>query len=230
MATRVRPGKIQQIENIPIPSMIMDNHREEVLSIDFVFVQGIPFLHSTSETYKYKTVEPLRGKKKADNKDIINMVKRAVNVYHARGIRITQINVDNEFQVLEEKLAPMKVNLVGAGEHVGNIERSGRTIQERTRCHVHRLPYKRYPNEMTCGCVVKSVKDINFEIPRDGLSKDLPPTTLIKGSPLPSYHDIQRLNFGDYVQVHTHKDRSNDNDPRTTGAIALYPSGNGQGS
>ena len=94
-------------------------------------------MHSTLETYKYKTVEPLRGKKKADNKDIINMVKRATNVYHARGIRITQVNVDNEFQVLEEKLAPMKVNLVGTGEHVGNVERSGRTIQERTRCHVH---------------------------------------------------------------------------------------------
>ena len=103
------------------------------MSLDFLFFQGIPFLHSISETYKYRTVESLRGKKKANNADITNMAKRVINTYHVRGIRISQINIDNEFEILIEKLAPIKVSIVGAGEHVRNVERSGRTIQERTR-------------------------------------------------------------------------------------------------
>ena len=197
--TRKSPDKIQTLQNLPIPKMIIDNHNEDAISLYFIFVQGIPFLHSISESYKNRKIEPLRGKKKTDNTDITNMSKRVVNTYHARGIRVSQVNADNEFKVLGDKIAPTKVNIVGAGEHVGNIERSGRTIQERTRCHVHRLPHKRYPAEMTCGCVIKSVKDLNFEIPRDGLSKDLPPSTLIHGTPLPTCHDIQKSNFGDYV-------------------------------
>lgn len=132
----------------------------------------------------------MRGKKKANNTDISNMSKQVVNTYHARVIRVSQVNVDNEFKVLGDKIAPTKVNVVGTGEHVGNIKRSGQTIQERTRCHVHRLSYKRFPTEMTCGCVIKSVKALNFEIPRDGLSKDLPPSTSIHGTPLPNYHNI----------------------------------------
>ena len=38
------------------------------------------------------------------------------------------------------------------------------------------------------------------------------------------------LNFGDYVQAHEPVDPTNRNEVRTVGTIALYPSGNGQGS
>ena len=38
------------------------------------------------------------------------------------------------------------------------------------------------------------------------------------------------LNFGDYVQVHIPRQRTNNNEPRRVGAIALYPKENGQNS
>ena len=44
------------------------------------------------------------------------------------------------------------------------------------------------------------------------------------------YKDIVKLNFGDYVQTHVPANKTNNNGTRTTGAIALYPSGNAQGS
>ena len=114
VTTRVRLDKIQIMKNIPIPKMIIDNHSEEIVSLDFLFVQVIPFLHSISEAYKNRTIDPLRGKKKANNTDITNMSKRVINAYHARGIRISQVNVDNEFEILAEKRAPISVNVAGA--------------------------------------------------------------------------------------------------------------------
>ena len=46
----------------------------------------------------------------------------------------------------------------------------------------------------------------------------------------PSYEEVQALSFGDYVQTHVPASTTNTNKPRTTGAIALYPSRNGKGS
>ena len=50
------------------------------------------------------------------------------------------------------------------------------------------------------------------------------------GVPNPTFDDVMKLNFGDYIQVHHSKEKTNDNESRTTGAIVLYPSGNCQGS
>ena len=82
---------------------------------------------------------------------------------------------------------------------------------------------------MVCGCVIKYVKDKNILIPEDGISKEQSPRVLITGIANPSYNDIQKLNFGDYVQVFNPHNITNTNEPRTTGAIALYPSDNAQG-
>ena len=112
--------------------------------MDYIYVQGVPFHHSMSRSYKFRTIESLRGKSKPNNNDIKVQSKRTINVYHAQEISISQLNVDNDFEVLGEELRPIPVNMVGAGEHVGDIERSGRTIKEHTRFHVHRLSYKRH--------------------------------------------------------------------------------------
>ena len=158
------------------------------------------------------------------------MSKKAINKFLRRGIKVTQVNADNEFHVLDGEIGEIMLNLAAAGEHVGDVERDIRTLKEHTRCHVHRLPYRRYPIEMICGAVIKSKYDLNRLIPYDRISKDLTPSNLIDGLPNPTYDEVMKLNFGDYTQVHHSREKTNDNEPRTTGAIALYPSGNAQGS
>ena len=91
-------------------------------------------------------------------------------MHHARKITIKQVNDDNKFSNLTEIFRPIPVNIVGTGEHVGDTERSNRTVKEHTICHVCRLPYKKYPAEMVCGCVIKSVKKLNAEIVDNGIS------------------------------------------------------------
>ena len=171
--TRKKSSKIKVMEMKPLPKTLVDTHSTDIISMDYLYVQGIPFHQSITTSYKFRTIEALRGKKKPRGKDVIAQSKRALNVYHARKITISQLNVDNEFGVMVEELRPMPVNIVGAGEHVGDIERSNRTVQERTRCHVHRLPFSVYPVEMVCGCLIKVTKDLNMEIAGDGVCKEL---------------------------------------------------------
>ena len=113
---------------------------------------------------------------------------------------------------------------------MGDIERSTRTVKEHTQCHIHHLPYKRYPIEMVCGCVIKLVKELNCVVSNNGVSKDLTPGTLVTGVPGPSYKEIMKLNFGDYMHAHLSAETTNTNEPRTTGYIALYPANGAQDS
>ena len=83
--------------------------------MDYIYVQGVYVHHSMSRSYKFRTIESLRGKNKPNNNDIKVQSKRAINVYHPREISISQLNVDNEFEVLSEELYPIPVNVVGAG-------------------------------------------------------------------------------------------------------------------
>ena len=91
------------------------------------------------------------------------------------------------------------MNIFGVGEHVGGVERSNTIIKEHTICHMYRLLYIVYPIEIVCGCVFKSVKDLNTDISSGSISDVLSPGTLITGGVSPRYNEIQALNFRDYI-------------------------------
>ena len=60
-----------------------------------------------------------------------------------------------------------------------------------------------------------------------GASQDISPRTIITGQQV-DYKCHCRFEFGEYVQ--THEEHNNSMNPRTVGALALCPAGNGQGS
>ena len=68
-------------------------------------------------------------KRKYNKKDMLKGIRKCINMYHARGLRVVQLNGDNEFASIKEEIRPTRLNTVAAGEHVGDIERSGRTIK-----------------------------------------------------------------------------------------------------
>ena len=75
-------------------------------------------------------------------------LKRVINVYHSRGIHVNQINTDNEFECIRNDILPINLKVITAEEHIGDVERSIRTLKEGTRCDVQRLPYNHYPKIM----------------------------------------------------------------------------------
>ena len=102
-----------------------------------------------------RTVDALIGKGTPNKEDMKESILKTNNMYHARSIMITQINAGNQFACVGDDLPGIDLNIVTAGEHVGNTERSIRTIKDGTRYHVHRLPYRRYPAAMVRGCITK---------------------------------------------------------------------------
>ena len=76
---------------------------------------------------------------------------------------------------------------------------------------------------MVAGMITHVVKCLNQIPTESGIDTDLSPATLITGSSPPDYNSVIKLNFGDYVQAHELNIVTNDQSPRTVGAIALYP-------
>ena len=79
----------------------------------------------------------MRSKKKSSKKDVKRQSKLAISIYRARKIAIKQLNANNEFNCIVDEIRPISVNIVSAGEYVGDTERSNRTVKEYTRYHVH---------------------------------------------------------------------------------------------
>jgi hypothetical protein len=228
--TRKTLTALKNIQHTPIPTTIQDTHPTITLSADYLYIQGIPMLHTISQKYKFRTIEAHPNIKKPNYTNIKTGIQKVINMYHARNLLVTQANVDNEFTCIRDDIRPTTLNVVAAGEHVGDVERSIRTVKESTRCHIHRLPFKYYPKQLIIGCMVHSIKCLNDMLADDSVSEDLGAHTLITGLPEKSYRDIIKLNFGDYVQAYNVQGNvTNNNNARTVGAIALYASGNVQG-
>ena len=140
-ATRQRLKEIGVMPLVEIPETILDLHPSLALSIDYVYVQGIPMLHSISSGYRFRTIEAVRDQNKPSKNTTLRSASKVVNIYNVRGLKISQINANNEFKCIRDNMRPIPMNIIVAGEHVGDIDRSNIPIKERTRYHVHRLPY-----------------------------------------------------------------------------------------
>jgi hypothetical protein len=136
--------------------------------------------------------------------------------------------MDGQFESLRADLADLRINLntVSADEHVPEIERRIRTVKERTRCIYNTLPFQQIPPRMIIEMVYASNFWLNSFPPDDGISDVLSPRAIVAGMEL-NFTKHCQLEFGTYVQ--THEEHDNSMATRTTGAIALRPTGNSQG-
>ena len=200
-----------------------------MLSVDYVYIQGIPMLHTTSgRSFQFRTLEPITNKIKPNEEDILNVFRKAINIYRSRGINIKQINGDKEFDSIKNNHPELKLNILASKEYVRDIERANRTSKKGTRTLINVLTYSFYPKSMVVGCAVYTTKMLNNLPCENGLSDTLSPATLITGTPPPSYKEITWLKFGDYVEIPCEETRNN-NATRTIGGTALNPSNNSSG-
>jgi hypothetical protein len=123
-------------------------------------------------------------------------------------------------------LASLMLNTVSADEHVPEIERHIRTIKERARSVINTLPFEGYPPRMIIELIYYCVFWLNSFPAVGGISDVMSPRTIITGTTI-DYTNHCKLEYGTYVQ--THEKHDNTMIPRTTGAIALRPTGNAQG-
>ena len=121
---------------------MLEKHSNLTLQANILYVNGIPFLATVSNPVDYVTVQAL-----PDEKD--NTLKKALdkvlNLYKARGFDVTCIDVDGQFESLEQYYGAV-LNICAQNEHVGRIERKIRVIEARGRSESSGIPFKKFQN------------------------------------------------------------------------------------
>ncbi len=211
--------------HVNIPISIMERYRDVTIAGDVMFVNRIPFFMSISRHIKFGTAEMITTQKATT---LMTAIKHVKSAYLQRGFKITHILLDGQFESLRGDAAAIGItlNIVSRDEHVPEAERYIRTVKERTRCIYNTLPFPKIPSRMVIEMVYSSVFLLNMFPATDGVSATKSRCTIIAGLHL-DYAKHCKLEFGTYVQVH--KEHDNSMNTRTTGAIALRPTGNSQG-
>ena len=176
---RKRPEHTKHRARVPIPPPILQQHRDVRLFMDYFYVNGRPFFHTLSDLINFRTAQECRGRGKSECRDHLDAI---VNKYESRGFKITDYHGDNEFAHIEGHVVPATTHICATGEHVPEIERSIRTVKERTRCTVHSMPYKRLPNMMMKHIVLNSVYWLNAFPSKNGISSTMSPSSIVLGT------------------------------------------------
>jgi hypothetical protein len=101
-----------------------------------------------------------------------------------------------------------------------------RTVKERCRCIYDTLQFTNQPAQLIVEMVYTSVFWLYSFPNRYGISTQYSPRTIVAGQQI-DYNNHCQMEFGTYVQTHEYHDNSMLS--QTTGAIALWPTGDTQG-
>jgi hypothetical protein len=176
-------GKTTRRKTIPVardyvkvPLELMKLHKQVFLMTDILFVNKNPFFLKLSHRITFTAVNHL-----ADSTvpQIFKALKEIYQYYLQRGFHITVLHADGEFAPLEPFIESIPggtvVNLVSANEHVPEIERCIRVVEERCRATQHSLPFEWIPKITTIHIVLNVVKLLIFVQPRAEYLKLLVP-------------------------------------------------------
>ena len=215
---RKTPSRVTA-QPLQLPAPILRNYPTLQLYVDFFYVNKLPFLQTKSSDINFITVQTGKNRKA---KAIIDGISKAIKLYKRRGFKITGVHGDNEFDLeeLRDEIRPALLYIYGKDEHVAQIERSGRTIKERTRTICNSLPYRRYTKLMTNSLVQYAVYWLNAFPPSQGVSEYMSPSNIVTGRGKP---DLSKphIAFGTYAM--TYSGTRNNMKSRSIPAIALRP-------
>jgi hypothetical protein len=172
--TRTSSPKSDGIAVTGVPPEILKYHQNVTLSIDFMFINGIPFLVTISKGIKFGTITHIQNQKL----DTIRIaLERISSMYSACGSCVTLIKADNEFECMRQSLQSINVglNVTAQDEHVPEVKRYIETIKERTRATYAMLPYQHLPGRLTVELVMSQVYWLNSFPANDGVSNHLSP-------------------------------------------------------
>lgn len=200
-----------------IPAEIMEHHREVVVCIDLMHLNGIPFAISISRALKLCTAEALVDQ---HSTTLLGSLKRVKMTYARRGFIMNQVAAGNESSCLDSQLsnAGISLNVFARDEHVLEVERHRRTLKDRCLLTYNTLPFKKLPARMLVELVYGMTFWIHAIPATDGLSRTISPREVVTGVSLDAgKHSV--VPFGGYV--HTHEEHDNPMRTGTIGSIAM---------
>jgi hypothetical protein len=203
----------------------MEKYKNVTLSFDLMYVNKVTFLMTLSRHIHFGTAVWLSSRCEAE---IMKGLRFVFQTYKAQGFKIDVLLGDGEFELLREQVYGLgaQLNTTSNDEHVGDIERYIRLVKERARATYNLTPFKKMPPMMIQKLVGGCVFWLNAFPHEGGISDTMSPCTIMTRK-IVDYNKHCKIMFGAYAQVH--KEHDNSMLARTTGAIALRPTGNEQG-
>jgi hypothetical protein len=203
----------------------------QVLSVDVMFVNKVPYLISVSKPLGFTMVDCL--KKGRDAKHLFDALWRHVSIYQQHYFEIKGVITDREsaMQVILPLLRThgIQSNVSGSGQHAPVVENKIRRIKERVRAHVTTMPYKLY-SVLLMWLVYFCVSRLNM-MPCRTRMNPISPHEALTGRKLDFKRDIP-VGFGEYCQavIPSNIFKNDVNKQRTAACITLCPTSNLQGS
>ena len=222
MAPHMIKNKSQQIMLRDIPEL-----EEQMVKLYVVlfYINRIPFLHTKSKGINYIIIQKL------DKRTTCEISKRLKNViprYITRGITITDVFVDNEFnnEAYKQLVLPATLHICAKGEHVPIIERSIRTVKERVRSVFQGTPFDRLPKLMTISLMEGVERWLNTFPSTNNHELNPSPAMVVEGRDYPD-GTMKRIAFGTCAMVYVGS--KNNLSTRTEPFVALCDSNNSGG-
>ena len=224
--TTYRIGAPALTEIQDVPTSIIERYKDVILEMDVLFVNGLRFLHTISTSIKYRTTQFLLN---AKAETLLACLLAVCSAYATRGFKIRQVNADGQFKPLKNDAikAGIPLNTTAEDEHVKVIERSVRTLKERSRARVNSMPFKRIPGRILIGLVIGATTCLNLAVAMNGVSVRHSPRYILTGKQ--AFYDKHcKVQPGEYA--HVHESHDNGMPPRTVGAIAIGSTYNDEGA
>ena len=111
-------------------------------------------------------------------------------------------------------------NFAHPGEHVPDIERENRTLQDRFRVNLYCLPFSILLRTIICYFALRVTKKRSRFPWKSGISKHYSPYAITKRKMM-DYKKEYTISFGDYVQANHHHEIKTNNLPRSVDSIYL---------
>ena len=221
--TRRKPLPV--VDNvIEIPNELLDIHRDVVLSVDGITVNGLNFFTTISHDIFFRTAQYVPSTHAVHYRECLDEI---IAIYRGGSFDVTVIYCDNEFHkafdgYAEAQTPPIKVGYSASQEHVPRAERNNRTIKERVRTGYHYLPFNHLPRTLVKIMVTESPRKLNYFPNKNGVSKYYSPSMIVAQENLDSDRHCKYA-CGDYVQAHEEPEHTNTNAARSLDCLYLRP-------
>ena len=108
--------------------------------------------------------------------------KETISAFTKCKINIQVVVGDNKFEAVRKSLTPVHVNIVGAGEHEGSVERIIHIDKDSKMCDSHNIPFKKWPKLMVLLSLEANITRVNLLPNKCGIYKKITPITILLGS------------------------------------------------
>lgn len=125
--------------------------QEVEIAMDAMFVKDQVFVNAVDQSAKFKSLVCMGMKKKLTSSEIMEGMEQVVDHDKRHRICVSYLHLDNEFKPIKrqmEKKFQCEVKLANPHEHVPDVKRSNRTLQDRVRVSYHCLPFHLFVRAM----------------------------------------------------------------------------------